>query len=95
MIATLSLIALTHGVSAAEDNQLIVVPSLNKICASPAHEAPITLKGIIRNAQCGSYNIRWDINQMVILMMTTDLTRIRKGQRERFEILVAVSSSPM
>ena len=50
----------------AENDQVIVVPfsQQNIRLPHPAHEgAPITLKAIIRNAQCGSYEIRWDINQ--------------------------------
>ena len=50
----------------AENDQLIVVPfsQQNPQLPHPAHEgAPITLKAIIRNAQCGSYEIRWDINR--------------------------------
>jgi hypothetical protein len=50
----------------AENDQVIVVPysQQNPQLPHPAHEgAPITLKAIIRNAQCGSYQIRWDINR--------------------------------
>lgn len=49
-----------------EADQVIVVPfsQQNPQLPHPAHEgAPITLKAIIRNAQCGSYEIRWDINR--------------------------------
>ena len=67
---TLSILWLffTFGVSEAyaENDQLIVVPfsQQNPQLPHPAHEgAPITLKAIIRNAQCGSYTISWDINQ--------------------------------
>ena len=52
--------------ASAENDQLIIVPfsQQNSQLPHPAHEgAPITLKAIIRNAQCGSYEIRWDINR--------------------------------
>ena len=50
----------------AENDQVIVVPfsQQNPQLPHPAYEgAPITLKAIIRNAQCNSYRIHWDINR--------------------------------
>ncbi len=47
-------------------NEVIVVPysQLNPRIPHPAHEgAPITLKAIIRNTTCDSYQIRWDVNR--------------------------------
>ncbi|MBM4292761.1 MAG: hypothetical protein FJ138_16215, partial [Deltaproteobacteria bacterium] len=47
-------------------NKIIVVPfsQQNPALPHPAHEgAPITLKAIIRNADCGSYTITWDVDQ--------------------------------
>ncbi|MEE2644289.1 MAG: PKD domain-containing protein [Myxococcota bacterium] len=52
--------------AANEVNQVITVPysQQNPRLPHPAHEqAPITLKAIIRNAQCGSYRIVWDTNR--------------------------------
>jgi PKD repeat protein len=60
------MVASLAGVAYAENDQVIIVPfsQQNPQLPHPAHEgAPITLKGIVRNAQCGSYKIRWDINQ--------------------------------
>lgn len=65
----LTLVGYAHlGISEAhaQNDQVIVVPfsQQNPQLPHPAHEgAPITLKAIIRNAQCGSYAIHWDINQ--------------------------------
>ena len=56
----------TQSWAQEETDQIIVVPfsQQNPNLPHPAHEgAPITLKAVIRNAQCGSYEIRWDINR--------------------------------
>ena len=52
--------------SANEVNQVMVVPysQQNPRLPHPAHEdAPLTLKAVIRNAQCDSYRVRWDIDR--------------------------------
>lgn len=59
-------LALLSGARAQEVNKIIVVPfsQQNPALPHPAHEgAPITLKAIIRNADCGSYTITWDVDQ--------------------------------
>jgi hypothetical protein len=49
-----------------ETDQVIIVPfsQQNPQLPHPAHEgAPITLKAIVRNAQCGEYRFVWDVNR--------------------------------
>lgn len=51
--------------SAQQVNQIITVPfsQSNTALPHPAHEgAHITLKGIVRNAQCATYDVTWDVN---------------------------------
>ena len=51
---------------AQETDRVLVVPfsQQNPLLPHPAHEdAPITLKAIIRNATCGTYQITWDVNR--------------------------------
>jgi len=50
----------------AEVDQVMVVPysQRNVQLPHPAHEAAqITLKAIVRNAQCATYHVWWDVNQ--------------------------------
>ncbi|MCA9542876.1 MAG: PKD domain-containing protein, partial [Myxococcales bacterium] len=54
------------AVLAQEQDQVIVVPysQKNPDIPHPAHEdAHITLKAIVRNAQCANYNVTWDTNR--------------------------------
>jgi hypothetical protein len=53
-------------VLAQEANQVLVVPfsQRNTALPHPAHEgARITLKAIVRNAQCATYRVSWDVNR--------------------------------
>ena len=65
-LSSLMFMGITCEEAYAEDDQVIVVPfsQQNLQLPHPAHEgAPITLKAIIRNARCGTYQIQWDINR--------------------------------
>lgn len=49
-----------------EQNRIMLIPfsQTNTTLPHPAHEqARITLKGIIRNANCGAYDVMWDANR--------------------------------
>ena len=64
LLAAAALVAPTVA-SAQDANQIIMVPfsQSNLALPHPAHErAHITLKGIIRNAQCNTYDVTWDTN---------------------------------
>lgn len=67
LVAALAALAAPSVASAqAEVNQVIIVPysQSNLALPHPAHEdAHITLKGIVRNAQCDTYDVTWDINR--------------------------------
>lgn len=60
---------LAPGIASAqvpEINQVIIVPfsQSNLALPHPAHEgAHMTLKGIVRNAQCSQYDVTWDVNR--------------------------------
>lgn len=65
LVMVAQLASLTEA-RAQEVNKIIVVPfsQQNPALPHPAHEgAPITLKAIIRNANCATYTITWDVNQ--------------------------------
>ena len=47
-------------------NRVVVVPysQITPTLPHPAHEGMhMTLKGIIRNAQCGTYDVVWDVDR--------------------------------
>ncbi|MBU1431031.1 PKD domain-containing protein, partial [Myxococcota bacterium] len=59
------LLALPGGAFAQEQDQVLIVPysQINPELPHPAHSgAPVTLKGIVRNAQCSTYTVAWDTN---------------------------------
>lgn len=65
LLAAAALGAPSVAAAQAEVNQIIMVPfsQSNLALPHPAHErAHITLKGIVRNAQCDSYDVTWDVN---------------------------------
>ncbi|MBU1896674.1 hypothetical protein KKB55_02770, partial [Myxococcota bacterium] len=61
-----ALIALPSGwANAQEQDQVMIVPysQINPELPHPTHSgAPVTLKGIVRNAQCSTYTVAWDTN---------------------------------
>lgn len=65
LLAAAALIA-PAGVSAQGVNQVITVPfsQSNSALPHPAHVGGhITLKGIVRNADCATFNVAWDVNR--------------------------------
>ena len=61
-----ALFAIPVAAQAQEQDQVLLVPysQKNPELPHPAHEnAQITLKGIIRNATCGEYDVTWDVNR--------------------------------
>lgn len=65
-VALAGLIAPTIAAAQDDTDQVITVPfsPTNLALPHPAHEgAHITLKGIVRNAQCPTYDVTWDVNR--------------------------------
>ncbi|MBU1897470.1 hypothetical protein KKB55_06835, partial [Myxococcota bacterium] len=65
LLAFAALFSLPFGAGAQEQDQVMIVPysQINPELPHPTHSgAPVTLKGIVRNAQCSTYTVAWDTN---------------------------------